>query len=173
MAFGGFGFSGSSIGGNIQFNANAQQLLSSLQSIGTGMNQMAANVAAMTIKINNLNSSMNNSIANISRVSSVSEASNIVNKLLSGVVLDGRLVKADYAREIQLDTRSKRKHRLFETVIHEGLNRQIRRMFQQIGYPVVKLLRTSIGSISLGDLKKGNYKEISRQEAYAIFNSKK
>ena len=104
---------------------------------------------------------------------SVSEASNIVNKLLSGVVLDGRLVKADYAREIQLDTRSKRKHRLFETVIHEGLNRQIRRMFQQIGYPVVKLLRTSIGSISLGDLKKGNYKEISRQEAYAIFNSKK
>ena len=103
---------------------------------------------------------------------STGEARAIVSKLLSGIVLDGRLVKADYAREIQ-NTGSKRKHRLFEAVIHEGLNRQIRRMFQQIGYPIVKLLRTSIGTISLGDLKKGNYKEISRQEAYAIFNTTK
>lgn len=100
------------------------------------------------------------------------ESRNIVNKLLSGVVLDGKLVKADSAREIHY-VGSKRKHRLYEAVIHEGLNRQLRRMFQQIGYPVLKLVRTGIGTISLGGLKQGEYKEISQGKAYAIFNSTK
>lgn len=45
-----------------------------------------------------------------------------------------------------------------------GLNRQIRRMCEYFGYRVEKLVRTRIMNIELGDLKAGNYREVTSQE---------
>jgi len=48
--------------------------------------------------------------------------------------------------------------RRFSIILHQGLNRQIRRMCEYLGYRVVKLKRIRFMNIELGDLKVGEYK---------------
>lgn len=53
-----------------------------------------------------------------------------------------------------------------ELEITEGKNRQVRKMTAAVGFPTLRLLRVAIGAIPLEDLKIGEVKEISREEAY-------
>ena len=53
---------------------------------------------------------------------------------------------------------------ILEVTIHEGKNRQIRRMFEAVGYPVQELERISIGNMKLGHLKPGQYRKLSKRE---------
>jgi 23S rRNA pseudouridine2605 synthase len=48
--------------------------------------------------------------------------------------------------------------------IHEGKNRQVRRMCAAIYHPVISLQRISVGNIKLGDLKVGSYRYLSEME---------
>jgi 23S rRNA pseudouridine2605 synthase len=48
--------------------------------------------------------------------------------------------------------------------IHEGKNRQVRKMFGSFGYSVRNLRRIRIGKLKLGDLPSGRYKEIKKEE---------
>lgn len=51
-----------------------------------------------------------------------------------------------------------------------GANRQVRRMGQATGHPVVKLIRLSIGNLSLGSLKPGESRELTKKEINALRN---
>lgn len=51
-----------------------------------------------------------------------------------------------------------------ELVIHEGKNRQVRRMIEALGYTVLKLTRIQIGALALGDLPLGRWKEIRPED---------
>ncbi len=51
-----------------------------------------------------------------------------------------------------------------EVIIHEGKNRQIRRMFAGLGYTVVSLCRTAIGGYTLAGLAPGEWKEIDDED---------
>lgn len=51
-----------------------------------------------------------------------------------------------------------------EITIHEGKNRQVRRMFEAIGTPVVKLKRERFAFLDLGSLKPGEYRELTKHE---------
>jgi len=51
-----------------------------------------------------------------------------------------------------------------EITIHEGRKRQIRRMLEKVGHPVLKLIRTRIGKLSLGDLRPGLWRYLSAGE---------
>ncbi|TCS93445.1 pseudouridine synthase [Hazenella coriacea] len=51
-----------------------------------------------------------------------------------------------------------------ELMIHEGRNRQVRRMFEAIGYSVVHLARIQLGPLTLKGLKKGEYRELTLEE---------
>lgn len=53
---------------------------------------------------------------------------------------------------------------LLEIEIHEGRNRQVRRMCEAIGYPVVYLKRTKVGPLELGDLSRGEFRALSNRE---------
>jgi 23S rRNA pseudouridine2605 synthase len=53
---------------------------------------------------------------------------------------------------------------LLRIVIHEGRNRQVRRMCEVVGYPVRRLVRTRIGPISDTRLQPGGYRELSQKE---------
>ncbi len=48
--------------------------------------------------------------------------------------------------------------------IHEGRNRQVRRMIEAVGHRVVLLRRVRFGSVSLGDLKRGDWRELTTEE---------
>ncbi len=60
-----------------------------------------------------------------------------------------------------------------ELTIHEGKNRQIRRMFEAIGKEVVFLTRTRIGEIRLGGLSRGEYKKLTNKEINFLKSLKK
>lgn len=51
-----------------------------------------------------------------------------------------------------------------QIIIHEGRNRQIRKMFALIGHPVKYLQRIRIGQVKLGDLKPGKYRRLTKKE---------
>src|SRR4029077_398125 len=58
------------------------------------------------------------------------------------------------------EVRATDKYTWFELTITEGKNRQVRRMFEAIGHPVLKLVRVRIGDFELGDLAPGKFKRL-------------
>lgn len=59
---------------------------------------------------------------------------------------------------------------LVEVVLHEGRNRIVRRMFDAVGHPVTRLVRTQIGPVRLGRLRPGHTRELSREELGALMS---
>mgnify|MGYP003771468009 FL=1 len=53
---------------------------------------------------------------------------------------------------------------IVEITIHEGRNRQVRRMFEKIGYPVLKLRRERFAFLTLQGLNAGEFRELSPHE---------
>ena len=53
---------------------------------------------------------------------------------------------------------------MIEVVIHEGRNQIVRRMFDALGFPVERLIRTAIGSIKLGELPSGKWRSLNSAE---------
>jgi 23S rRNA pseudouridine2605 synthase len=56
-----------------------------------------------------------------------------------------------------------------ELTIHEGRNRIIRRLFDEVGHPVVDLVRTQVGPVKLGALKSGHLREITNKELGKLY----
>lgn len=53
---------------------------------------------------------------------------------------------------------------LVQITIHEGRNRQVRKMCNAINHPVIELKRIKMGGIELGDLKPGEWRELNEHE---------
>ena len=51
-----------------------------------------------------------------------------------------------------------------EFILYEGRNRQIRRMFEELGIEVARLKRTAVGSVKLGMLQPGKWRELTADE---------
>lgn len=92
---------------------------------------------------------------------------NAINQLRNGVDI-GDFVTSPAVVEV-LD--SKRNTTTIKIVIHEGKNRQVRRMFDAVGHKVVRLQRVAIGKIKLGDLPIGKYRELTKDEIAYIKTS--
>ena len=60
------------------------------------------------------------------------------------------------------------RYTFFEITITEGRNRQVRRMVETLGAKVLKLVRTGIGTIRIGDLQIGKYRPLSDQEVRGL-----
>jgi 23S rRNA pseudouridine2605 synthase len=63
---------------------------------------------------------------------------------------------------------SRRGPNLIRITIHEGRNRQVRRMCEAVGHPVVRLVRTRIGPLRTGDLRPGQHRQLSASERRAL-----
>ena len=81
-------------------------------------------------------------------------------RLRSGVQLDDGPVKVDAYKLVDtMPTQS-----MVEVVLHEGRNHVVRRMFEAVGHPVTRLLRTQVGPIRLGNLPPGRTRVLGREE---------
>lgn len=87
--------------------------------------------------------------------------------LIRGVDLDDGPASAVSAK--RLDSVGGRA--LVELVMTEGRNREVRRMFESIGYGVVRLVRTGIGPIKAPDLKEGQYRLLGPAEVASLLAS--
>jgi 23S rRNA pseudouridine2605 synthase len=85
--------------------------------------------------------------------------------LRTGVELDDGPAKADAFRLVDATPRTA----LVEITLHEGRNRIVRRMMEAVGHPVTRLVRTKVGPVSLGDLKSGRWRHLTRSEVAALF----
>ena len=85
-----------------------------------------------------------------------------IDRLRRGVFMEG-----DERRTYPATVRVVRDESLFSDVvvtIHEGRNRQVRRMFDAVGHKVLLLRRIRFGPLELGDLKRGQWRELTPQE---------
>lgn len=88
-------------------------------------------------------------------------------KLRTGVTIIGGRVAA---REVErLRGTASEKYDWFKIVIGEGKNRQIRRMFEKIGFDVMKLQRIAIGRLKMGGLARGEWAMLTAEEVEKIF----
>jgi 23S rRNA pseudouridine2605 synthase len=86
-------------------------------------------------------------------------------RLTKGVrVSDGDLLRVHDARILRRGDR----HTWLAIVLDEGKNRQIRRMLEGLGIEALRLVRVAIGPLALGELAKGAYRSLSREEKSAI-----
>jgi 23S rRNA pseudouridine2605 synthase len=84
----------------------------------------------------------------------------LASKLFEGIFLDGKR-----ARIHQLHSRGPKRLRV---VLRQGINRQIRRMFHEIGYEVKRLVRIRISNLRLGDLPRGHWRLLTKSELGAL-----
>ena len=81
-------------------------------------------------------------------------------KLRKGVMIDGKLTSPAEVRIVRRDT--------FSTdllvTIHEGRNRQVRKMINAVGHQVVRLKRVRFGPVVLGDLPTGMWRKLTDEE---------
>ena len=76
------------------------------------------------------------------------------------IELDGYTIKKPKVRPVRMEpTRA-----ILDVTIHEGRNRQVRRMCQAAGLEVARLKRIAEGALKLGDLKEGQWRELEPRE---------
>ena len=85
-------------------------------------------------------------------------------RLQEGLVLDGRkTAPAEVTVMVKEPERT-----VFQMTIYEGRNRQIRRMCEMLGMEVIRLKRTSIGSVKLGGAAVGKWRHLEGKEVKAL-----
>ncbi len=91
----------------------------------------------------------------------------MLSELMSGIVLDGRRTAPCTVEIIEKDdTRV-----VLRFVIHEGRNREIRRMCEAVNLEVVRLKRVAIDTLKLGMLQQGKWRELTEQEVKRLIIS--
>jgi len=87
-----------------------------------------------------------------------------VRRLNRGVTLDDARAAAAKVRVVAV----RRDRSVVDVTIHEGRNRQVRRMFEALGHPVLELTRTRFGPLRLGGLAAGHVRPLTVRERAAL-----
>lgn len=88
--------------------------------------------------------------------------------LKNGIMLDGKQTAPAQVEVVDI----KPKSTVLKIIIHEGRNRQVKRMCEAVEHPVLRLKRTAVGRLTLGDLKPGEWRYLSTKEAEQIRGKK-
>jgi len=101
------------------------------------------------------------------RVSGVPEAKALA-RLARGVIIDGHKTAPAKARVLSVIPNARRDHAILEIIIHEGRNRQVRKMCEAVGHRVLGLRRTRIGPIADPRLPPGAWRDLSAREVASL-----
>jgi 23S rRNA pseudouridine2605 synthase len=89
----------------------------------------------------------------------------LLSSMTQGVTTEeGELLRAKQVRVLRRGERNA----WLEIVLDEGKNRQIRRMLEQLGVEVLRLVRVAVGPLPLGPLPKGAYRKLAAEEKRAL-----
>ncbi len=94
-----------------------------------------------------------------------------VKKLEQGVVIDGKKTSKARVRIKKIDKRNNASY--IELTIHEGRNHQVKKMFEAIGYNVIKLKREKYAFLDVKSLKSGEYRKLTTKEVKSLYALKK
>ena len=89
-------------------------------------------------------------------------------RLSSGVIIDGKKTSKARAKLKKLD--KKKETSIVELTIHEGRNHQVKKMFDSIGYEVLKLKREKFAFLDVKDLKPGEYRNLTIKEVKKLYS---
>ena len=81
-----------------------------------------------------------------------------------GIFQDGEMLRAEKGRIIK----SNKSHSLVELILAEGKNREVRRMFETLGFEVEQLQRVQIGPVKLGQLPRGKWRALTASEVRSL-----
>jgi 23S rRNA pseudouridine2605 synthase len=85
-------------------------------------------------------------------------------RLLRGVISEGERLSASEVESL----RTTRENTWISVRVHEGRYRQVRRMCEAVGHPVMKLVRVALGPLSLGQLQRGQWRPLLPKELAAL-----
>lgn len=91
-----------------------------------------------------------------------------LSKLAYGVYIDGKKTARAKSRIRRYDKKSDTS--IVELTIHEGRNHQVKKMFEAIGYNVLKLKREKYSFLDIKDLKSGEYRLLNPKEVKKLYN---
>ena len=105
-----------------------------------------------------------------------------INRLTTGVLVGGKQTRPAQVRlldqepllperPVPIRFRKNVPTAWLEITIHEGMNRQVRRMTAAVGHPTLRLVRIAIGPVRLGDLKSGEWRVLEVEEMKAMSRS--
>lgn len=92
-------------------------------------------------------------------------------KFRQGIQLEDGMTQPAEAEYYDIDT--VKKQATIRVTIHEGRNRQIRRMFEALSHKVIRLKRISFGELLVGNLKRGLYRHLTKEEIDKLKSSGK
>lgn len=87
-----------------------------------------------------------------------------------GLELDGRRTRP---AEVRVLGKAPRGGTGLLVVLHEGINRQIRRLFHRFGHRVRRLVRVAVGPVGLGELAPGQWRELAEEEVRQLLHAAK
>lgn len=88
-------------------------------------------------------------------------------RLRDGVTLDDGPAKVDKFKLVDLNG----KRALVEIVVHEGRKHIVRRLFEHVGHPVHRLVRTAIGEVRLNTERPGAIRKLDRKEVGGLYKA--
>ena len=94
-----------------------------------------------------------------------------INKLKDGIDLDGQIVKASRVKLKKVDQKTNTS--MVQITIKEGKNHQVKRMFDSVGYEVIKLKREKEGIFDLKDLQSGEFRKLTPKEIAKVYSLEK
>lgn len=91
-----------------------------------------------------------------------------LNKLKKGIKIDGILAVPDRVKIRSID--KKKNTCLVEIVLHEGRNHEVKKLFEAVGYSVIRLTRVTFAGLNVKDLKSGEYRKLSIKEVQRLYS---
>ncbi len=88
-------------------------------------------------------------------------------KLKNGVIIDGIKTSKAKVKIKRVDKKSNTS--IVEITIHEGRNHQVKKMFEAVGYEVLKLKREVFAFLTTGNLKSGEYRKLTIKEVKQLY----
>lgn len=93
-----------------------------------------------------------------------------IKMLEKGVLIDDKKTSPCKVKVRKIDKKNNKS--LVQLTIHEGRNHQVKKMFESVGFEVIKLKREKFAFLDLGGLKPGEYRKLSIKEVKKLYSLK-